>query len=145
MLAANAAIGHHECPRVAFGGNAMPRCVLLVEDDEDIRETLTEILRAEDYDVVPAKHGAEALDLLSKGVHPCVAVVDLMMPVLSGWELIGLMRADQMFSSIPIVVTSAFTDKAPSADRVIPKPLNLEAVLSAVGDCCKLHRHASLS
>src|SRR5262245_36830107 len=62
--------------------------VLVVEDDDGIRESIVEILRDEGYLVHEASNGREALEQLKDGQRPCVVLLDLMMPVMSGWQFL---------------------------------------------------------
>ena len=61
--------------------------VLVVEDDTDLRESLSQALRDHGFTVTPASNGKQALDLLRAGTRPTVILLDLMMPILNGWEL----------------------------------------------------------
>ena len=84
------------------------RCpVLLVDDDEAIREALTELLVCEGFAVHPAQNGKEALDWLHRNGGPCVVVLDLMMPVMDGRTFLGIRRADPSLSKIPVLVATA--------------------------------------
>src|SRR4051812_17985311 len=84
------------------------RCpVLLVDDDDAIREALTEILVCEGFSVHPAQNGKEALDWLQRHGGPCVVLLDLMMPVMDGRTFLGIRSADPSLSKIPVLVVSA--------------------------------------
>jgi CheY-like chemotaxis protein len=114
-----------------------PRHVLIVEDDADIRDALLSILRDEGYDVRGASNGQEALDQLRAGHLPSVILLDLMMPVMNGWQFRAEQRTDPRLATIPVVVISADTQarqRAESLDAVayIKKPIELEAVLALV-------------
>lgn len=113
-------------------------CILVVEDDDAIRETLGLVLQAEGFEVHSASDGAEAISHLYKAkVMPELVITDLMMPNISGWELIDVLRALDRTSSIPIVVLSAVT-KYTSTDRVlsgclfVEKPFDLDALLGVI-------------
>lgn len=106
--------------------------ILVVDDDEAIRETLADVLREEGYDVVLASNGAEALERLTWTKAPNLVVLDLMMPVMSGWELLEAVQADERLKKIPVLVVSAMT--APGVCACIPKPLNLDVLLRAVAE-----------
>lgn len=111
--------------------------ILVVEDDESIRETLVDLLASEGYKVVPAHHGKEALKLLKEREEdPCLILTDLMMPEMDGLELIKLLKEQDFIITIPIVVMTASTrDKVPHS-RVIKKPFNLESVIALVKEHC---------
>src|SRR5262245_52280692 len=90
--------------------------VLLVEDDADIREALTDVLRMERWTVEPAANGKLALDRLRTGFQPDLMLLDLMMPVMDGFELLEHLRGEPGPST---VVLSASRD----VDRVRKHPL----------------------
>lgn len=78
--------------------------VLLVDDDADAREAVSEELTARGYEVVPAGGGEEALRLLAGGPAPCVVLVDLLMPSMDGAEFLARMRQDPRLAGLPVVV-----------------------------------------
>jgi CheY-like chemotaxis protein len=110
--------------------------VLVVEDDEDVRETLGMVLETEGYEVVGAANGREALDRLGDGSLPCLILTDIMMPVSSGWELIESISRNPRLSQIPVVVLSAAeTRELPAPNRVVaflPKPTDLNTLIDLV-------------
>lgn len=119
------------------------RSVLVVDDDDGIREAIVDSLRDEGYVVETAENGAEALRCLqgrTSEALPCLILLDLMMPVMSGWEFIRARAADTC-ARIPIVVVSATLDRQiarSSADVVawVPKPLRYDALLDLVREHC---------
>jgi CheY-like chemotaxis protein len=118
-------------------------CVLVVDDDEAIRETVSELLRDEGYDVLCAENGAQALDLVRANATTLrVILLDLMMPVLSGWEFLEEAQEDPAFPKIPIVVVSAMA--APGVAGHIQKPLDLSILLGVVSRYCT-HRPSAAS
>ena len=80
--------------------------VLLVEDDGAIRETLAEVLTEEGYIVSTAMHGAQALDHLTCGLRPRLILLDLMMPVMTGWDLMARVADEPALWSVPVIVVS---------------------------------------
>ncbi|MBC7545053.1 MAG: response regulator, partial [Candidatus Sericytochromatia bacterium] len=80
--------------------------ILIVEDDIDIRETLAEILADEGYSVASAANGLDAISYLQTEAMPCVILLDLMMPVMSGWEFRAKQQQDPTLAGIPVVVLS---------------------------------------
>ena len=110
--------------------------VLLVEDDKDIREAVSAVLEAEGYTVLLAGNGKEALAILDRG-QPCVVLLDLMMPVMSGWDFMDEVKKSKRLEDIPVVVVSAYSErKAEGVRRVLKKPLDVGQLLSAVAEYC---------
>jgi CheY-like chemotaxis protein len=104
--------------------------VLIADDDEAIRQVISEVLRGEGYDVVCAANGAQALSELYKERQPDLVLLDLMMPVMSGWEVLELLQSSEELSRIPVVVMSAMT--APGVCEHLDKPIDLVRLLDTV-------------
>jgi CheY-like chemotaxis protein len=118
--------------------------VLVVDDDQDIREALELLLLAEGYGVRTAPDGAQAVAMM-EAEAPCFVILDLMMPVMDGWEVAGRMHDDPRLDSIPVCVVTATPEWAPSDSVcVIPKPIDVQKLLDVVQSYC-LHTHAELS
>jgi len=116
--------------------------VLVVEDDFAVRETLQELLEEEGFLVVQACNGQEALDRL-RGVAsaPRLILLDLMMPVMDGWQFRAEMRRDPHLSRIPVVVMSADVAldqkvRGLAVAGVLPKPVELDRLLETVRRFC---------
>lgn len=114
------------------------RCVLIVEDDEDIRETLKSILEADGYRVVTAENGVAGLERLKELVNPCLVILDLMMPLMDGWQFVEALHHDSVLTAIPVVILSAFSDKEKpiKAQGFIKKPVDLESLSLLVKKYC---------
>ena len=113
--------------------------VLIVEDDADIRDTFRIILEDRGYCVATAGNGREALDELSAIDRPCVILLDLMMPVMSGPEFLDVVKADPERQDIPVVIVSAYadlTDDSTQAEGILKKPVSLERLVSWVARYC---------
>jgi two-component system, chemotaxis family, chemotaxis protein CheY len=106
----------------------------VVEDDADIRETLQLILELEGYAISTAGNGLEALEILRSGVRPGLILLDLMMPVMGGWEFLELVQREPRLAGIPVVLVTAFADRAGNlpVKAVIPKPIEMEEMLRLV-------------
>ncbi|WP_242344612.1 response regulator [Anaeromyxobacter terrae] len=108
--------------------------ILIVEDDPDIREALAEALGCEGYDVALAENGQDALDVLHDGPRPDVILLDLLMPVMSGWQFRQEQLADPALAGIPVVIVSASPPGDAHPDRYLPKPFSIDDLLSAVAE-----------
>jgi CheY-like chemotaxis protein len=114
--------------------------ILVVEDHDDTREMMAELLRIEGYDVVEAENGQIALDLLTArdGRAPNLVLLDMAMPVMSGPELLNQLDTRGLLPELPIVVVSA-TSTALDAQRArafLPKPPPLDKLLETVRRFC---------
>ena len=114
------------------------RKLLLVEDDRDLREALCQLLNDSGYDVVCAENGREALEYLAGAPPPCVVLLDLMMPVMNGWEFRAEQSKNQRISDIPVVVVTAdgradLKALALGVDDYLRKPIQIDRLLDAVG------------
>src|SRR5512142_2938239 len=98
------------------------RRVLIVEDDVDIRETLGELLATAGYETAGAANGLDGL-AAARRAPPDLIVLDLMMPVMDGWEFRSAQRRDPALASIPVIVISASAPAAAiDADTYLEKP-----------------------
>jgi CheY-like chemotaxis protein len=113
----------------------MAGTVLVVDDDDDIRDTLRLALELHGYAVLMATDGKEALELLRTRPRPGLILLDLMMPVLDGWEFVKELDRDPKIADIPIVVITAYADPArpvPRSLTTIEKPLDLIDLIDVV-------------
>ena len=108
--------------------------ILLVEDDPDSRASLCQFLTHAGYSVVTADNGQQALDLIDRGIRPDLVVVDLMLPRVSGFDLITYLHTDPELRLIPTVVITALPPEEVRvvADVVMHKPLAFEPLLTTV-------------
>ena len=82
--------------------------ILIVDDDNDVRSALSELLEEEGFSVKGAPNGREALALLRGGtVHPAVILLDLMMPGMDGWDFRSEQMRDPQLAAVPVVIVSA--------------------------------------
>jgi CheY-like chemotaxis protein len=118
----------------ASGETMMPMPLLVVDDDADIRESLRDFLEEEGYRVLTAANGREALDMIGSLGETPILLLDLLMPVMSGWEVLDALRTER--STVPVIVLSAAADSSKvltsGAQRFIPKPLRLDDLLEAL-------------
>jgi len=112
------------------------RDVLIVDDDPDIRDAVGECLRYEGYDVHSAADGRDALDRLEYGLRPAVILLDLMMPVLNGFDVLEALKSRPEWKSIPVVIVSANrgyeAEDLSGAVSILRKPVNVDRLLAAV-------------
>ncbi len=111
--------------------------VMIVEDDDEIRELLAEMLSDLGFVVSTARHGKDALDLLRAKPHPNLVLLDLMMPVMDGWQMRAEMLADPKLAKIPVIVVSGAADVQDGsamlkAARVLTKPVKWPLLLDSV-------------
>jgi CheY-like chemotaxis protein len=116
-------------------------CVLIVEDDTDLRETLADLLQAEGYRTAEAANGREALARLQQVGPPCLILLDLMMPVMNGWEFREQLRQDPALAATPVAILTGVrnsADQAAALDAVgyFQKPLDFDALLATVATYC---------
>ncbi|HZP47488.1 MAG TPA: response regulator [Vicinamibacterales bacterium] len=122
----SAAVGH--CP------------VLIVEDDADLRDMMAQLLSIEGFTSATVANGREALDYLRDGhERPEVILLDLMMPVMDGWEFRRKQQADPALADVPVIVLSAL-DASRAADvdaeAFLKKPLDFDRLLQLVRQYC---------
>ena len=114
------------------------RPVLVVDDDAEIRDLLQEFLEFEGFQVASARNGREAMDALRRE-PACVILLDLMMPVMNGWQFRAAQQNDPNISDIPVVVISAISARAAppiDAREYLQKPLDLDRLIDVVRACC---------
>ena len=118
----------------------MSESVLVVDDDDDIREILRSLLSRQGFRVITAADGGEALERLQAGERPGLILLDLMMPHVSGEEFRARQLAEPELAQIPVIVLSGagaiqeFAGKM--SVEVIPKPIELSLLMSTVRRFC---------
>ena len=116
--------------------------VLLVDDDFGVLDGLSDFLEGEGFFVVPASNGIDGLNQLRVGLHVDVIVLDVMMPMMDGWDFRAEQLGDPSLRDIPVVVISAsgfsrdVLQRQFFAHDVLPKPLELDRFLRALKDAC---------
>jgi CheY-like chemotaxis protein len=110
------------------------KVVLVVEDEPDLLEVTSFALECEGFGVQTARNGQEALALLRGGTRPGVVLLDLMMPIMSGWQFLDELARLPALHAIPIVVlTAGGEQRIPGATMVLRKPLDLGVLIETVG------------
>lgn len=123
---ASSAVGH--CP------------ILIVEDDEDLREMMAQLLTLEGFNASTVANGREALEYLRQGDKPDVILLDLMMPVMDGWEFRRTQQADPSLAGVPVIVLSALDQTRAGnvdAEAFLKKPLDFDRLLQLVRHYCR--------
>jgi CheY-like chemotaxis protein len=117
------------------------RSVLIVDDDEGIRDALGEMLRDEGFSVATAANGREGiLWLQAQRPQACVVLLDLMMPVMDGAQFLRAKQADVGLRTIPVVIVTAAgaafrVDPTPDIRDTISKPIDLPGLMAAIESC----------
>jgi CheY-like chemotaxis protein len=107
--------------------------VLIVDDDPNLLEVTSFVIESEGMAVETARNGEEALALLRAGKRPGVVLLDLMMPVMNGWEFLDEVAKDPLLQVIPVVVlTAAERAQVPGTVEILRKPMDLRALLRTV-------------
>jgi CheY-like chemotaxis protein len=121
--------------------SSIARCpVLIVEDDEDLREMMAQLLTLEGFDAATVANGREALEYLHGAHKPDVILLDLMMPVMDGWEFRRRQQADPDLAPVPVIVLSALDQtRAANVDATafLKKPLDFDRLLDLVRTYCR--------
>jgi len=114
--------------------------VLVVDDDPSIRRMIMAALRRDGYTFSEAANGKEALEIMRQE-PPSVVVLDLMMPIVSGWDVLRERAAEPDLQSIPVIIVSANRgpELASAMDKGIcaflPKPFDITVLSSLVRSC----------
>jgi len=117
--------------------NAKPS-IFVVDDDDDLRDSICDELERQGYKTAGAKHGERALSVLRKGPKaPDLVLLDLLMPEKDGWQVVAALKGDPSLNKVPIVLMSAVppeatTLKAQGVSAAIPKPFTMEELLFVV-------------
>lgn len=122
--------------------NSRGRRVLVVDDDADILESIEMVLAGAGYEVATARNGLDALERLREQPATCLILLDLMMPVMNGWEFRHEQLEDSKLAGIPTVIVTAHNRPVQNAQElkvkhVIPKPVQPDLLLSTVSAYCR--------
>jgi len=139
------AIGHPAPPHNQPGeerrgrGSADSCPVLIVEDDADLREMMAQLLTLEGFSTAAVANGREALAYLRSNAAPDVILLDLMMPVMDGWEFRRQQQRDSDMAGVPVIVLSALDQPRAAdveADAFLKKPLDFDRLLELIRRYC---------
>ena len=106
--------------------------IVVAEDDDELRELIADLLEDSGYDVIPAANGKQVTDYLEATDEPPAAIVlDLLMPLVSGWEVLRQLRSRPRWIDIPVVaVTGLSRDRPTGVTAVLKKPFPVHELLS---------------
>jgi CheY-like chemotaxis protein len=108
--------------------------ILIVDDDDDLRQAIAMILAGEGFEVDEAEHGEVALQKLRANGHFDVVLLDLFMPIMDGWQTLEVMRETPQLADVPVFVCTSAPDRAPPGVPVLKKPFDLERLLETIGE-----------
>jgi CheY-like chemotaxis protein len=106
--------------------------VLVVDDDDVVRETLCELLELHGHRAVGARDGVEALAYLRSGKHVRFMVLDLAMPHMNGLQVLRLLSEDSELHELPLCISTAAVENAPIGIPVLPKPIDMTRLLTMI-------------
>ena len=111
--------------------------LMIVDDDDDLRDALTDIMTAQGYEVAAFADARAALAALEEGMTPFLILLDLMMPGMSGWEFRAAQLENPTLALIPVVVVTAAGNlsegaRTLSSVEVLHKPFTLDTLLPVV-------------
>ena len=111
--------------------------VLVVDDSEDIRTTIQDVLEDQGFTVACAANGRQALDMLLRGLKPALILLDLTMPEMDGWTFRQEQQKVPRLAQIPVVLFSGHHDAAQAAQSLnaaalMTKPLRLDGLVTLV-------------
>jgi len=139
---------HGECPRSCWRLSSVrptrvvkntAKTILVIDDNEDARNLLGAALRHDGYRVCEAENGRDALDQLeAMSQLPCLLLLDMMMPIMSGQELLEALHERPRLASVPVVLLSAGIrpSQAPDVKVFMGKPTDLRMLRTVVRELC---------
>lgn len=115
----------------------MPQCIMIVDDEEDIRYSVGQIFQASGYEVITAKDGNDCLSKLNEKI-PDIVILDIMMPGMNGWDVAARIKENDQWNHIPIVFLTAKGDELSigfgglASEEYIVKPFDILHLKEAV-------------
>jgi CheY-like chemotaxis protein len=110
--------------------------ILFIDDDEAVRSSVSRALTAEGFQVVEARNGLHAMQQITTPPLPDVILLDMIMPVMSGYEFLDLHQSDPRIRDIPVIAITGHAKVAevPCVRRLVRKPFNLREITEALRD-----------
>ena len=114
--------------------------ILIVEDEPEIRNVMQESLESIGLNILTAANGQEALEKLGNNLGVSLILLDLMMPVMNGWQFLTAIEKNSLLNKIPILVVTVFSDQAKDLKvrGILKKPFDLNDLLKQVNDILKV-------
>jgi CheY-like chemotaxis protein len=109
--------------------------VLIVDDEEEARESLRDVVELMGCSALLAASAKEALALLAES-QPCLMLVDLMMPDMTGAQLLEAMKRDPALRTVPVVISTSAPERAPRGVPLLPKPIDIDALCGMIRRLC---------
>jgi CheY-like chemotaxis protein len=116
--------------------------IFVIEDDADLRETMKELLEMEGFSVLAAENGREGMELIERNGKPCLILLDLMMPVMNGWEFLEAMQRNQqaILTQTQVAVVTAAAEMTDLQQQygcsLLKKPVNVESLFALAHAAC---------
>ncbi len=112
------------------------KTVIVIDDEDELRESLQDLLEAHGFQVAVARNGQEALDVLGQIELPCFILLDLMMPVMDGWEFLRERARQPRLAEVPVIIATSSPAQAPAGYQLLAKPINLAHLVDEVRRVC---------
>jgi len=114
--------------------------VVVIDDDDDTRELLREVLEGNGYSVATAEDGVVAMGVLEDAAEVCFVLLDLMMPRMDGHAVLAAMAAHPRLALMRVCISTSAPDRAPKGVPCLPKPLDMDQLLAVVDEHCRSAR-----
>jgi CheY-like chemotaxis protein len=115
---------------------AASSCVLIVDDEQDVRESLRDVVEMMGCSALLAGSAEEALEVLDR-LRPCLVVLDLLMPGMKGGDLLALMRKQPLLAAVPVLISTSAPERAPHGVPVLAKPTDIRALCGWMRSACQ--------
>ena len=121
------------------GSNTPAPTVLVIEDDDMVSDALVDIITDEGYRVATARNGREALDKLRWGLQPAVILLDMQMPLMTGWDFRAEQKRDPTLGHIPVIAMTAgrrWKEEDADCDARLTKPVSRDTLVELLRRYC---------
>jgi CheY-like chemotaxis protein len=114
--------------------------VLVIEDDESLRKLLRFIIEYHGCQVLDAANGVDALIQLSQTDLPNLILLDMMMPVMNGWQFFAMIKAEPKYKNIPVVIMTAYSKSEISIpeNEIVQKPIGVSVIYALIHKYCRV-------